>query len=587
MQTAYPAGKFEKSLMAAECNGQMFKLMGEHVYSSLYKIICEDDIVRVEAMLEECVRMPGRFRERCVHIAGEDGRLDTYVMNACLEEDGKYYVELQNLSHVERLLTESELERDLLGGLLTLSGNAYFTYYSSNDIFSLFWMDYEQKVLLYSRHIAEWEEEMVSKKLVEEQDINVFRAFCNAVRKNHGESVYSFHGRIISEGKVKEAYRVKFARRNRADGFVVEGIWMGINENTDNPLDDYITGNNMDSLTRLLSKSAITSYVEASLEKGEKPAIVMVDIDDFKTFNDTYGHPFGDQVIVEVANIIRRAIGRNGVAGRVGGDEFLIAMHDYHDELGLRNYLREIRTNATALFQDRLEMKRITCSIGAARCGIDADNFSDLYRIADKALYIAKQKGKNRYVIYKPELHGRFNTESDNADMKEIRESFYSEKALNDFHQQMADLVMYGREKLPKLLEQAAHLFEVNRILVFWGETRQIVGVYPPGLKEVDFGKQEELFEKSEYIKSFRNDMLQCSNINMYEFTMPEVYKIYQSNGTRSVLQHLLRGSSGERYGFVTAAECGSMRYFPQLAEQLFKTMCRVINAVLLRDEEK
>lgn len=586
MLKVYPAGSFDQSLMAVECNGQMFELMGDYIYSSLYKLMPKEDIPRVENAMEKCRKTPDTVVEECVHIAKNAGAYETYIMSVSRCVDGeKYHIELQNLTLSAKLLEKSEKEKNLLKDFLTLAGCISFTYRPSEDMFDMFWMDYEQKVEIYSMPFSQWEGKMLREGLVIGKDAAVFQTFCKSVRRSFGEQSYFFHGRILSNGKSQEAYRVKFATRNYEDKPLVEGIWTCINEQTGDMVDDYIGGVNLDPLTRVLNKKAINRYAEDSVQRGEEPAIVMIDIDNFKNVNDTYGHMFGDQVVVAVADVLKKVVGDHGVAGRVGGDEFMIVLKNYGDELGLRNYLRGIRSNVSALFQEKVGDNKITCSIGASRGGRDAKEFRDLYKIADRALYIAKQKGRNRYIIYKPELHGRFNTSSDILDMKEIRGSFYSERDLNRFNICLSELVLHGREKIPELLAQTANLLAVDRIFVFWGENRQLVGTWPLNLTwDTDM---RELFEAPEYMKMFQNDMLQISNTNMLEFSMEKLYALYRETDTRSLMQHFLRGADGEILGFVSVEECSTMRGFPKLAIQLFKSMCRVINAVLLREKQE
>lgn len=586
MQVMCPAGRFGRSLMAAECNQQMFELLGEYIYSSLYKMMPQEDISRVERALEKCAEDPLIVVEECVHLIKSDGIYDTFIMSISLCRDGeKYYIELWNQTYNAELLEKSEKEKNFLKDFLTLSGGIFFTYRPLDGRFLMFWMDYEQKITMYDMTLDQWEGEMLSRGLVEGKDAVVFQTFCSSVRQTSGEQNYSFHGSILSGGKTKEAYQIRFVSRKHAGEPLVEGIWNNINEQTGDAMDDYITGINLDPLTRVLNKKAVNSYAETSVQNGEEPAIIMIDIDNFKNVNDTYGHPFGDQVVAAVADIIKKVIGGHGVAGRVGGDEFMIVLKNYGDELGLRNYLRGIRTNVTALFQDKVGDDKLSCSLGIARAGIDSNDFRELYRIADRALYIAKQKGRNRYIIYKPELHGRFNTSSDNLDMKEIRGSFYSDRDLNQFNIRLSEFVLHGRGKLPELLEQAAQVLAVDRILVFWGEQRKIIGSWPPELDCTE--NMKEIFEAPEYRNMFRNDMLQISNINMLEYSMPKPHAVYRESGTRSVMQHFLRDADGELFGFITVEECSTMRGFPKLATQLFGNMCRVINAVLLGEKLK
>lgn len=302
----------------------------------------------------------------------------------------------------------------------------------------------------------------------------------------------------------------------------------------------------------------------------------------FKDVNDTYGHMFGDQVIAATADVIKKVVGQNGAAGRMGGDEFMVVLTSYEDELDLRNYLRGIKTNVAALFQNKLNGNRLSCSIGASRAGVDSDDYKELFRIADKALYIAKQKGKNRFIIYKKELHGQFNVSENDYNMVEIRDSFYSEKDLNKFNELLADTVLNGSGSLPQLLEHAAHTLMVGRMMVLWGEDRSVIGVYPPEQQELE--DNLGLFEGQQYLEMFKNDMLIITNVNMLEFTMPEMYAIYRKNKVSSLMQHLLRDKDGRCMGMVIAEEHNNPRHFPKLALQLFMSMCRILNMVLIKE---
>lgn len=582
IQSVYPAGRFDSLLMPQECNNQMFELFGQHITSPLYKLLAKEDVPRVESALAGCRENPGKPVRECVHITLPDGKSDIFVMKVGWNAAASGYdIELMNFSESERLLREAEREKLLMRDLLTISGGYYFTYRPSDDAFTLFWMDYEQRVVLYSMPLAEWEEQMLAESKVAEKDVAVFGVFCNALRRAGSEQFFNFHGSFFSKGDRKEAYRVKLVPRIHGSELLVEGVWVILNERTGNVLEDYTVWMNLDSLTKTLNKKAVTAYAEQSVARGEKPAIVMIDVDEFKSINDTFGHPFGDQVIAAVADIIKKVVGDHGVVGRVGGDEFMVVLKDCSEELELRNYLRGIRTNVAALFQERMTSKRISCSIGAARGGIDADEYRELYRIADRVLYVAKQKGKNRYVIYKPELHGRFIATSD---MQEIRDSYYSEKELERLNGCLTELILRGREGIPALLEQAAHLFGADRAALFWGEPRRLLGSYPPEYLPEDDKRQ--VLESEEYRELFQNDILQINGVDRLEFCLPEIREIYRQNGTDSLRQHLLRGADGEVCGMLSLEAGTNMAGFSAMAKQLFRNMTKTVNAVLLREEK-
>lgn len=101
---------------------------------------------------------------------------------------------------------------------------------------------------------------------------------------------------------------------------------------------------------------------------------------------------FGDEVLCKVADILRDAVGSRGLCGRIGGDEMFIIMEGLNDNEGIRNVLRTIRNNTKWLYHDDPRNIKITCSIGSATYPNDAKNYDELFKIADKVLYLAKEK---------------------------------------------------------------------------------------------------------------------------------------------------------------------------------------------------
>lgn len=167
--------------------------------------------------------------------------------------------------------------------------------------------------------------------------------------------------------------------------------------------------NTRDEATGLLTKKAITDYAKAKCANPEGKVICfgILDVDNFKHVNDTKGHSFGDKVLKAVSNVIQDAIGGYGKAGRIGGDEILLVIELDNGKEELRPILREIREKVEKLFPDEEGYPLITVSIGAADFPTYVDNYTDLFNLADRMLYRAKNRGKNRYVMYTPEIHGK------------------------------------------------------------------------------------------------------------------------------------------------------------------------------------
>lgn len=169
------------------------------------------------------------------------------------------------------------------------------------------------------------------------------------------------------------------------------------------------SGLDKDAMLDMLNKKAIIQYAKHQLSHPEAITyLVILDLDNFKMVNDTYGHLFGDTVLVAFTEIINKAMGTHGVVGRLGGDEILIVTKDIPNKAALRPYLREIRTSMELAYKGKLKGISLTCSIGAAAYPIHAASYEEAMELADKMLYLAKEKGRNRYLIYTPELHSDY-----------------------------------------------------------------------------------------------------------------------------------------------------------------------------------
>lgn len=132
---------------------------------------------------------------------------------------------------------------------------------------------------------------------------------------------------------------------------------------------------------------------------GHSLSLVMLDIDDFKEFNDTYGHPRGDKVLKAVSNIIRQNLRDIDVAARYGGEEFCIVLPETDAE-GACAVAQRIRKSMEAYpFVEGLVGVHKTVSVGVASYPRHATSQSRLIDAADKAMYRAKKDGKNRVVL--------------------------------------------------------------------------------------------------------------------------------------------------------------------------------------------
>lgn len=159
-----------------------------------------------------------------------------------------------------------------------------------------------------------------------------------------------------------------------------------------------------DALTGLLNKSAAQDLIQMMLDNYQKPeghcALLMIDIDCFKMINDTYGHAKGDFVLSEMGRIIKNNSRSDDVAGRIGGDEFMILMRNIVSSDNACSLAERLQEQVRDIFTVKNINRDITLSIGIAVYPEHGKRFDVLYKAADAALYYVKNHGKNTYRIY-------------------------------------------------------------------------------------------------------------------------------------------------------------------------------------------
>jgi diguanylate cyclase (GGDEF)-like protein len=159
-----------------------------------------------------------------------------------------------------------------------------------------------------------------------------------------------------------------------------------------------------DPLTELYNRRFLDEALSRELliaeRKKAKICVAMVDIDHFKKFNDTYGHPVGDVILKQVARHVANAVRRSDIVCRYGGEEMLLVMPDCELDEGVKkaNAIRE-GIKALVLRSDGVELPSVTVSIGVALYPDHAVDRIDLVSCADQALYKAKKSGRDRVVV--------------------------------------------------------------------------------------------------------------------------------------------------------------------------------------------
>lgn len=162
----------------------------------------------------------------------------------------------------------------------------------------------------------------------------------------------------------------------------------------------------IDSLTKLYNRKTFFKELEKEIKRvsryNTQMSVAIIDLDYFKKCNDTYGHVFGDSVLIKVSEFLLSSLRETDFAGRFGGEEFLVAMPET-DKEGAKIVIERFRKSVQEM-EFEIPGFRITFSAGIATIPEDGNEGDDIVRTADIALYKAKNNGRNRVEVFDASL---------------------------------------------------------------------------------------------------------------------------------------------------------------------------------------
>jgi len=205
-----------------------------------------------------------------------------------------------------------------------------------------------------------------------------------------------FMGYIIVEHKV---YKFMTIELKRFLGSIANQIAISIENSYLYKQLERIT--QIDSLMDIYNRKYFFEFIDKVTKENnkEKFAIVMIDIDNFKKVNDNYGQQFGDKVLINTAKIIKNWLGDKDIIARYGGEEIILYITDFDDEISVYNKVNIIRRSIeSSMVSFQGKEQSVTASFGISYFPLNGENINELIRIADNLLYKEKKLGKNRIV---------------------------------------------------------------------------------------------------------------------------------------------------------------------------------------------
>ena len=314
----------------------------------------------------------------------------------------------------------------------------------------------------------------------------------------------------------------------------------------DKLMDEVSLNEILDPLTGVVSRVYAVRFVRSLIAERRPFTFTMIDLDNFKFINDSFGHTAGDKVLTTVSKRLAEFVEGFGIVGRFGGDELLMIdlKHIKIDEK--ISFFENLYANSLALrftmdFDDGEPF--ITGTVGAASFPEDAGNYSDLFTLIDKMLYYGKNKGRNCFTVYQAEKHK-------NIEVKKI-----AHQGIYTYIHQLRTSLEEAECFESKLKTAMPVLSEILRV-------RDIYYVRNDGRLKAVMNSHFD-GDASDIKKLMTEDLFSENTLDKVKDNSPEFYKTLISNGFESAL--IVRIRKAEKVsGYLVCAVNRSLRIWQE-----------------------
>lgn len=470
--------------------------------------------------------------------------------------------------------------------LMSLTDEFAFIYDKATNMFKMFKYDRFNRIILYDMDIDQWKREMLSKSYVKYDEKAMLDTLVLNMKTYADSFSIKMNCAIRTQGDIFEAVRFIGTVHNESSGnkIIVGRVVSDESVGHASTAMEIMNELQYDSLTGVYNKKTITEYAKKRIseEKEKRIVIAILDVDHFKSVNDTFGHLYGDKVLARVGGRLKEIVGEDGVIGRIGGDEFMIVFNGLDDDQVLRGMLRAIRTQIKWEFAEDFENLSITCSIGASIFPVNGRDYEDLFKKADCCLYIAKEKGRDRYVFFRDEMHrasyeAMLNQNQLNAmkNPREIRElknvASFMENAMTDSRKAVLDAMRHMKDT-----------FGIDNINIYYGEGMKKVysfGSDIPEAKDAMYVFSEEFQE----LMGENERFLQIGFADTFSDITPDFCGRMKAERIASTIQCYI-GDKRNIKGLVTFNKCREASQWANYEIDCARIFAAVLSSMALND---
>jgi len=568
----------------------------QNFHNSLMEMILEEDRRDVAAQIDEQLAQ-GKMMELEYRIKTRAGHNVWILDKSRLEEqpDGREWIYRALLDNSKSKSVQQQLQAELMRNQLIIN--------QSNDI--IFELDIATDRLWCS---DKWEERFGHKALQDEYTNKVYKYSHihpddlpkmreGISRLVSGEAHAQIDVRIVNAQGVYTWNQIRATSRRDSSGKVTKAIGVIVDIDKEmKSLKDLQQKSERDALTGLYNKEATQQHIKTLLEESRADcfsAFMIMDLDNFKSVNDTYGHLYGDNLLMETARKVRKYFRSDDIIGRVGGDEFVIFVRDFRSPELIYSRCSLFLEMLNDMLAEMVPDIAVSCSVGVAMVPEHGNSWMDLYHKADQALYQAKRAGKGCFVIYSDSTSQTAQNliSSINETIDSNEQPGIANNSLLYFLFQHLYESLNKYDAIQNILEEVGRRLNVSRVYIF--ESNDELTELSNTFEWCNEGIRPEIenLQKMNYIDGVvagwpelfnERGIFYCADISRLE---PGYRAVLEPQGIKSIL-HCGIYDSGIFRGLIGFDECSLNRNWTQDQIDLLVLLSQIVGLFLLRERD-
>ena len=357
--------------------------------------------------------------------------------------------------HTNKISAETLLmnEREKISILAELSADMIYEYDIATD--TMYYMGKGSNILKEETVVQEYTKTIFTLAIVHPEDTMRLKTFCRELQQGKPQIMIEMRRKCADGSYRWYEFKGKTLYNDKGEPFRIIAKGSDIDDRV-KEAERLKQRSEQDSLTGLYNSKTIKSMIRTALEElteDEKGYLLFFDVDDFKTINDNMGHLFGDVVLCTFADELKTLFA-DGMAGRVGGDEFVAYVSNVSKE-EVSQRIEILRARLGKLNSSEKRDVKISCSVGGTEC-VSGQNIDELFKRADSTLYYVKATGKGKLEFYFDDM--QMPTEQGLYFVDNFKGAYKDKTALI---QKDEDLILFAME----LFDQAADTKSVLQLL--------------------------------------------------------------------------------------------------------------------------